>query len=66
MTDRIEAAEEQIAHLIRLTEDLSAIVAKQADRIDLLERLVAMLVDRVGGPQDDGGVFLGDQRPPHW
>jgi hypothetical protein len=41
-------------------------VAKQADRIDLLERRVAMLLDRVGGPQDDGGVFLGDQRPPHW
>ncbi|MBL4916221.1 SlyX family protein [Szabonella alba] len=65
MADRIEAAEEQIAHLIRLTEDLSGIVAKQADRIDLLERRVAMLLNRVAEP-DEGGVFLADQRPPHW
>ncbi|MFN3822616.1 MAG: SlyX family protein [Pseudorhodobacter sp.] len=66
MSDRIEAAEEQIAHLIRMTEDLSGIVAQQADRIDLMERRIAMLLDKMAAPEEEGGVFLGDQRPPHW
>ncbi|MDZ4136210.1 MAG: SlyX family protein [Paracoccaceae bacterium] len=67
MPERIEAAEEQIAHLTRAMDELSAVVAAQADEIDRLVRRVAMLAARdAGRDSGDGGVFLGDQKPPHW
>ena len=65
MDHRIRAAEEQIAHLTRATEDLSDVVARQADEIDRLTRRVALLLDKMAGPED-GGIVLTDQRPPHW
>ncbi|MFV0492478.1 MAG: SlyX family protein [Pseudorhodobacter sp.] len=65
MNERIEALEERIAHLIRTVEELSDIVATQADRIDLLDRRVAMLIDKVATPEEGGHLFT-DERPPHW
>ena len=65
MTDRIEAMEERMAHLIRTVDDLSDIVAAQADTIDRLTRRMAMMVDRMDAP-DEGGAVFTDQRPPHW
>jgi SlyX protein len=65
--DRIEKAEEAIAHLMRTVEDLSAIVAKQADQIDLLAHRVGVLVKREAEREGDGGgAVFTDQRPPHW
>jgi SlyX protein len=65
--DRMEKAEETIAHLTRAVDDLSAIVAKQADQIDLLTRRVAMLVERTADRDGDGGgAVFTDERPPHW
>lgn len=65
MTQRIDAIEERVAHLTRTVDDLSDIVARQADEIDRLTRRMAMLLDRMAGPDQDGAV-LTDQRPPHW
>jgi SlyX protein len=65
MSDRIEALEERVAHLIRTVEDLSDIVAAQADQIDRLVRQSAQLMERASG-QDEGGAVFTDQRPPHW
>lgn len=65
MSDRIEAMEERMAHLMRTVDDLSDIVAVQADEIDQLTRRVALLLDRAAQP-DDGGAVFTDQRPPHW
>lgn len=65
MTDRIEAMEERMAHLIRTVDDLSDIVAAQADTIDRLTRRMAMMGDRMDAP-DEGGAVFTDQRPPHW
>ena len=65
MTDKIEAMEERMAHLIRTVDDLSDIVAAQADTIDRLTRRMAMMVDRMAAP-DEGGAVFTDQRPPHW
>lgn len=65
MTDRIEAMEERMAHLIRTVDDLSDIVAAQADTIDRLTRRMAMMMDRMAAP-DEGGAVFTDQRPPHW
>ena len=64
-TGRLEAVEERMAHLIRTVEDLSDIVARQADEIDRLTRRMALVMDRMAGP-DDGGAVFTDQRPPHW
>ncbi len=62
---RMDVLEERVAHLTRTVEDLSDIVARQADEIDRLTRRMAQVVDRMAGP-DEGGAVLTDQRPPHW
>lgn len=66
--DRIEQLEEKIAHLTRLAEDLSEVVARQAGEIDLLNRRVGLLLEREADRQseDAGSIPLADQRPPHW
>jgi SlyX protein len=65
MSDRIETLEERVAHLIRTVDELSDIVAAQADQIDRLVRQSALLMERASGP-DEGGAVFTDQRPPHW
>ena len=67
-TDRLTEAEEQIAHLQRMTEDLSQIIARQETQIDKLETRVEMLMRREAGRESDQGgtVPLADERPPHW
>lgn len=66
MTDAI-ALQEQIAHLVRTVEELSDVVARQDVEIAQLTRKVALLVDREAGRETgDGGVLIGDERPPHW
>ena len=61
--------EERLAHLERLAEELSSVVAAQGGEIDALKQQIALLMGReaereaaVGG----GGVILGDERPPHY
>ena len=60
--------EEQIAHLTRTVDDLSAVVARQADEITTLNRRVHMLMQREGERESaqSGGTVLGDERPPHY
>jgi SlyX protein len=64
----MEHLEEQIAHLTRAVDDLSSVVAQQADEIDVLNRRVHMLMQREGEREAAGGgsVVMGDERPPHW
>jgi SlyX protein len=64
----MEKLEEQIAHLTRMVEDLSDIVAGQADEIVALNRRVHMLMQREGEREASGGgaVVMGDERPPHY
>lgn len=68
MTDRILQLEEQIAHLTRTVEELSDIVARQENELDVLNRRSAMLMQREAEREmDTGGTIpLADQRPPHW
>jgi len=60
--------EEDMAHLTRMVEDLSDIVAKQAEEIVTLNRRVHMLMQREGerDASQGGGVVVGDERPPHY
>jgi len=66
--NRINALEEQIAHLTRAVDDLSDIVARQEGEIATLTRRVMMLMERDAGRESDAGgtVTLADQKPPHW
>jgi len=62
------ALEEKIAHLTRMVEDLSDIVARQETDLALAQRRIAMLMEREAGRDLDAGgtVPLADQKPPHW
>jgi SlyX protein len=64
----MEKLEEQVAHLTRVFDDLSDIVARQEDEITALNRRVHMLMQREGQRDASGGgaVVLGDERPPHY
>lgn len=60
--------EEQIAHLTRTVEEMSDIVAKQQQEIDVLTRRVQMLMEREANREAEGGggVIFADERPPHY
>ena len=64
----MDKLEEDVAHLTRTVEDLSDIVAKQAEEIDRLTRRVHMLMQREGEREATatGGIVVGDERPPHY
>jgi len=66
--ERLDAIEEQIAHLIRTSEDLSDVVRAQSDEIARLKRLFTRLAEREAdrSAQDGTGIPLADQKPPHW
>ncbi|MFC7705367.1 SlyX family protein [Plastorhodobacter daqingensis] len=68
MTERLTEAEEQIAHLTRMIEDLSDVVAAQSQELERLNRRVTLLLEREAEREMDTGgtVPLADQRPPHW
>ena len=59
--------EEQIAHLTRVTDDLSEVVARQEREIARLSRIVGLLAEREAEREAEGGSLpLADQKPPHW
>ena len=67
MPDHLTRLEEQIAHLTRVTDELSEVLARQEREIDRLSRLVALLAEREAEREAEGGTIpLADQKPPHW
>ncbi|CRL12925.1 SlyX family protein [Phaeobacter italicus] len=60
--------EEQIAHLTRTVDELSDVISRQQGEIDRLTHRVAMLMERerARDQEGNGGVILGDERPPHY
>ena len=65
--DRQQALEERVAHLQKAVEDLSDVVARQAQEIAQLTRHVGLLMEREAEREAEGGAIpLADQRPPHW
>ena len=67
MMDRMDQAEERIAHLIRTVDDLSDVLARQARELDRLTRVVELLAraeaDRAATTPDAPDANV---RPPHW
>ena len=68
LEDRIIAAEEALAHLSKVVEELSEVVARQAREIAVLTRRSEMLMMREAEREADDAhsIPLADQRPPHW
>ena len=65
--ERILRLEEAVAHLGRVVEDLSEVVARQGREILRLSRRVGLLMEREAEREAEGGTIpLADQRPPHW
>jgi len=65
--ERTERLEEAVAHLARIAEDLSGIVARQEGEIARIMRRLDMLMEREAERESEGGTIpLADQRPPHW
>jgi len=64
----MDRLEENIAHLTRMVEELSDVIARQDSDIARLTHKVEMLIAREAGREADspGGVLLGDDRPPHY
>ena len=60
--------EERIAHLERLTEELSDIVADQAREIAMLKTRASYLLEREAEreAENSGGIVIGDEQPPHY
>lgn len=59
--------EERIAHLTRMVEDLSDVVARQEGEIARLQRQAAMLIEReMARAEAEGEAADPNQRPPHW
>jgi SlyX protein len=65
--DRMDAAEERLAHLIRAVDEMSDIVARQGREIDTLTRRVHMLMEREAEREAGGfGSPEANVPPPHW
>lgn len=65
---RIARLEESLAHVLRLAEELSEVVARQdAELVQLGRRVEMLLLREAERETDEGGTIpLADQRPPHW
>ena len=65
--DRLLAVEERVAHLQRVVDELSDVVARQDAEIRRLGRHVGLLMEREADREAEAGsIPLADQRPPHW
>ena len=58
--------EDLVSHLTRTVEELSDEVARQGKALDVAERRIAMLMERLAEAElsEGGSVPLADQRPP--
>ena len=68
MKTDMDVLEEKIAHLTRMVDELSEVVAKQDAAISMLNRRVQLLMEREAERETagGGGILMGDERPPHW
>ena len=65
---RLQALEEMAAELLKTTDELSDVIARQEREIAVLTHRVQMLMSREGerDAQGGGGIVIGDERPPHY
>lgn len=68
MSDDLHAIEERMAHLQRAMDDLSDVAVRHESEIARLSIQVDLLMRREANREGEsqGGVVLGDERPPHY
>jgi len=68
MSDPILKLEETVAHLTRVIDELSDVLARQETEIERMKRRQEMLMQRDAEREfaEGGTVPLTDQKPPHW
>ncbi len=68
MSEQMTALEEQVAHLTRVSEELSDVVARQDKELELVKRRLQMIMEREAQRELDAGssVAMMDERPPHY
>ena len=66
--ERLTELEVQITHQAAAIEELSEVVRRQGDEIELLKKRADLLLRRAAEAEvSEGGTApLADQRPPHW
>ena len=62
--DRLIALEIRLAHFERMAEDMSDVMAEQANTIDTLTAQLRRLRDRMEEMRLDGGGSPQDDKPP--
>jgi len=60
------ALEERVAHLQRMVEDISDVVARQAREVDRLTRLTGLLLEREAEREYALISHAANQKPPQW
>ena len=64
-SDDLTQLEETVAHLTRVTDELSDVIARQEGEIAVLKRRVEMLMRREAEREaSEGGVVFGGDEPP--
>lgn len=68
MENRIQSLEEKLAHLQRVTDELSDVLAQQDTEMARLTRRVEILMMREAEREAElgGSVTMTDQKPPHY
>ena len=66
--ERIIEIEIKLTEALRLSEELSDIVAQQANRLDVAERGIQLLMERAAQDEANSasGISINDTPPPHW
>ncbi len=66
--NRITELEIQLSHVTRTVDELSTIVADQANRLEQAEKRIKMLMQRAAEAEAQAmsGIAVGDKPPPHW
>ena len=65
---RIIELEIKLSEATKLSEELSDIVANQANRLDIAERRIQLLMERAAQDEanSSNGITINDNLPPHW
>lgn len=66
--ERIIEIEIKLTEALRLSEELSDIVAQQANQLDVAERRIQLLMERAAQDEANSasGISINDTPPPHW
>jgi SlyX protein len=66
--DRMIELEIKLTEALRLAEELSDVVAEQANRLETAERRIQLLMERAASDEANSanGVTMNDAPPPHW